>query len=256
MVELFQRYHKKSASANQIASKISNTGSKSIMKFTVSCIIALLASQADAFTVPQAAHGQRTFSQSSSSALKFMPAKDVSTSESTQLDASSLAPVDIAKKNDSMALWEQFSNWITSTENRLYIGWFGTLTFPTLLAATTCFITAFLAAPPVDIDGIREPVAGSLLYGNNIISGAVIPSSNAIGMHFYPIWEAASVDEWLYNGGEYQLIVMHFLLGVASYMGREWELSYRLGMRPWIFVSRCCRHGRLFDLPHRSRLVQ
>jgi photosystem II P680 reaction center D1 protein len=32
-------------------------------------------------------------------------------------------------------------------------------------------------------DGIREPVAGSLLYGNNIISGAVVPSSNAIGLH-------------------------------------------------------------------------
>ena len=47
-------------------------------------------------------------------------------------------------------------------------------------------IIAFIAAPPVDIDGIREPVAGSLLYGNNIISGAVIPSSNAIGGHFYP----------------------------------------------------------------------
>ncbi len=109
--------------------------------------------------------------------------------------------------------------------------------FPTLLTATSCFIIAFIAAPPVDIDGIREPVAGSLLYGNNIISGAVIPSSNAIGMHFYPIWEAASVDEWLYNGGPYQLIVLHFLLGVASYMGREWELSYRLGMRPWIFVA-------------------
>jgi photosystem II P680 reaction center D1 protein len=92
-----------------------------------------------------------------------------------------------------------------------------------------CYIIAFIAAP-VDIDGIREPVAG-LLYGNNIISGAVIPSSNAIGMHFYPIWEAASIDEWLYNGGPYQLIVLH-LLGVASYMGREWELSYRLGMRP------------------------
>ena len=61
---------------------------------------------------------------------------------------------------------------------------------PCLLAAATCFIIAFIAAPPVDIDGIREPVAGSLLYGNNIISGAVVPSSNAIGMHFYPIWEA------------------------------------------------------------------
>jgi photosystem II P680 reaction center D1 protein len=55
--------------------------------------------------------------------------------------------------------------------------------FPTLLTATSCYIIAFIAAP-VDIDGIREPVAGSLLYGNNIISGAVIPSSNAIGMHF------------------------------------------------------------------------
>ena len=60
---------------------------------------------------------------------------------------------------------------------------------PTLLAATICFIVAFIAAPPVDIDGIREPVAGSLMYGNNIISGAVVPSSNAIGLHFYPIWE-------------------------------------------------------------------
>jgi photosystem II P680 reaction center D1 protein len=51
--------------------------------------------------------------------------------------------------------------------------------FPTLLTAISAYIIAFIAAPPVDIDGIREPVAGSLLYGNNIISGAVVPSSNA-----------------------------------------------------------------------------
>ena len=69
-----------------------------------------------------------------------------------------------------------------------------------MLSATSVFIVAFIAAPPVDIDGIREPVSGSLMYGNNIISGAVIPTSNAIGLHFYPIWEAASLDEWLYNG--------------------------------------------------------
>jgi hypothetical protein len=91
--------------------------------------------------------------------------------------------------------------------------------FPTLLTATSCYIIAFIAAPPVDIDGIREPVAGSLLYGNNIISGAVIPSSNAIGMHFYPIWEAASIDEWLYNGGPYQLIVLHFFLALWPVLG-------------------------------------
>jgi len=54
---------------------------------------------------------------------------------------------------------------------------------------------------------------------------------------FYPIWEAASLDEWLYNGGPYQLVVCHFFLGVCCYMGREWELSFRLGMRPWIAVA-------------------
>merc|ERR1712050_702367 len=108
---------------------------------------------------------------------------------------------------------------------------------PTLLTAISVYIIAFIAAPPVDIDGIREPVAGSLLYGNNIISGAVIPSSNAIGVHFYPIWEAASLDEWLYNGGPYQLVVFHFFIGVCSYIGREWELSYRLAMRPWICIA-------------------
>ncbi len=141
------------------------------------------------------------------------------------------------ERYESQNIWERFCSWITSLDNRLYIGWFGVVMIPTLLTATTCFIIAFIAAPPVDIDGIREPVAGSLMYGNNIITGAVIPSSNAIGVHFYPIWEAASVDEWLYNGGPYQLVVLHFLTGVACYLGREWELSFRLGMRPWIFVA-------------------
>jgi hypothetical protein len=63
----------------------------------------------------------------------------------------------------SQTNWERFCDWVTSTDNRLYIGWFGTLMIPCLLAATICFIIAFIAAPPVDIDGIREPVAGSLI---------------------------------------------------------------------------------------------
>jgi photosystem II P680 reaction center D1 protein len=65
------------------------------------------------------------------------------------------------ERRQSVSLWERFCGWITSTENRLYIGWFGCL-IPTLLTATSCYIIAFIAAPPVDIDGIREPVAGSL----------------------------------------------------------------------------------------------
>jgi photosystem II P680 reaction center D1 protein len=125
----------------------------------------------------------------------------------------------ILERREASSLWARFCEWVTSTENRLYIGWFGTIMIPCLLTATSVFIIAFIAAPPVDIDGIREPVSGSLLYGNNIISGAIIPTSNAIGLHFYPIWEAASVDEWLYNGGPYQMIVCHFLLGVSCYMG-------------------------------------
>ena len=101
----------------------------------------------------------------------------------------------ILERRESESLWGRFCNWITSTENRLYIGWFGVLMIPTLLTATSVFIIAFIAAPPVDIDGIREPVSGSLLYGNNIISGAIIPTSAAIGLHFYPIWEAASYSK-------------------------------------------------------------
>ena len=146
-------------------------------------------------------------------------------------------------KNTSNILEEGYNVWgyligfLLSTGNRLYVGWFGTLMLPLSGLAIIGYITAFINAPPVDIDGIREPVAGSLLYGNNIITGAVIPSSNAIGVHFYPIWESNGFDEWLYNGGTYQFIVLHFIGGVSSWMGREWEFSFRLGMRPWIFIA-------------------
>lgn len=133
--------------------------------------------------------------------------------------------------------WEQFANWITSTDNRIYIGWFGVLMFPTLIAAGICFICAFVGAPPVDLAGIREPVRGALLDGNNLISAAVVPTSAAIGLHLYPLWDASSVAEWLYNGGPYQLIVLHFLIAMWAYVGRQWEVSARLGLRPWIALS-------------------
>ncbi|MGG6296418.1 photosystem II q(b) protein [Leptolyngbya sp. AN02str] len=141
------------------------------------------------------------------------------------------------RQGSELGLWDRLCNWITSVENRLYIGWFGVLLIPTGLVAAIVYIIAMIAAPPVDIDGIREPVSGALLYGNNIITAAVVPTSNAIGLHFYPIWEASSMDEWLYNGGPWQLIVLHFLIAIYAYMGRQWELSYRLGMRPWIPVA-------------------
>jgi photosystem II P680 reaction center D1 protein len=141
------------------------------------------------------------------------------------------------QRSSSLGSWDQFCQWVTSTDNRLYIGWFGLLMIPTLLTATICFIIAFTTAPGVDMEGIRDPIEGALLAGNNLITAAVVPTSAAIGLHFYPLWDAASIDEWLYNGGPYQLIVFHFLIGIWCYMGRLWELSYRLGARPWIAVA-------------------
>ncbi len=48
------------------------------------------------------------------------------------------------QQRESASLWEQFCQWITSTNNRLYVGWFGVIMIPTLLTATTCFIIAFI----------------------------------------------------------------------------------------------------------------
>ncbi len=108
---------------------------------------------------------------------------------------------------------------------------------PTLLVSAITFILAWVAALSIDMDGIREPVIGSLMGGNNVITAAVIPTSAAIGLHLYSLWDATSVDEWLYNGGPYQLIILHFLIAIWAYLGRQWELSYRIGMRPWIAMA-------------------
>ena len=43
--------------------------------------------------------------------------------------------------------WEAFCSWVTDTNNRIYVGWFGVLMIPCLLAATICFTIAFIAAP-------------------------------------------------------------------------------------------------------------
>jgi photosystem II P680 reaction center D1 protein len=38
---------------------------------------------------------------------------------------------------DFSSIWERFSRWMTSTENRIYLGWFSVLMIPTLLVAAT-----------------------------------------------------------------------------------------------------------------------
>jgi hypothetical protein len=82
----------------------------------------------------------------------------------------------VKTQNIQIPALSSFIGNLLSTGNRLFIGLFGTLMLPLLILPIIGYITGFIS-PPCDIDGIREPVAGSLLYGNNIITGALIPSS-------------------------------------------------------------------------------
>jgi len=54
---------------------------------------------------------------------------------------------------------------------------FYTFTSYTFSTATSVFIIEFVPAPLVHIDGVREPISGVV----------VVPTSNTIGLHFYPI---------------------------------------------------------------------
>jgi photosystem II P680 reaction center D1 protein len=64
--------------------------------------------------------------------------------------------------------------------------------FPLIAVATITYIAAFILAPPVAMHGIRALVAGSLLYGNNIITGAIIPSSIALE-HTHCLYHTISI---------------------------------------------------------------
>ncbi|KAH7851228.1 hypothetical protein Vadar_008831 [Vaccinium darrowii] len=63
-----------------------------------------------------------------------------------------------------------------------------------------------------------------------------LKSTSIIPSRFRP--DACGMNTYLGLGfGAYQTSQSYFLLGVACYMGREWELSFRLGMRPRIAVA-------------------
>ena len=92
--------------------------------------------------------------------------------------------------------WDSFCEWVTSTDNRLYVGWFGVLMIPTLLG-TICFHRCVrrLNLLWTSMASVNPVGRFTSISANNIISGVVVPSSNAIGLHFYPIWEAFTLDE-------------------------------------------------------------
>ena len=56
------------------------------------------------------------------------------------------------------------ANTLQQRESVSLLGWFGILMLSTLLTATTDLIIDFVAAPPVDMNSICKPVAGSIPY--------------------------------------------------------------------------------------------
>ena len=105
--------------------------------------------------------------------------------------------------------WQSFCDWVTSTDNRIYLGWFGVLMINALLTATTAFILAIIAAPPVDIDGIREPVAGSFLQ--QIIFGFLGIHSDISGIYLNPSmpidWDKIELINVTLGNGIYNILI-------------------------------------------------
>jgi len=66
-----------------------------------------------------------------------------------------------------------------------------------ILTANFVFIITFIVAPPIDIDGVHEPIYGSLICGNNLTFHAIIPTIETINFLSYCIREVAFIDEWL-----------------------------------------------------------
>ena len=126
----------------------------------------------------------------------------------------------IAGAQSRKSNWDLFTEWVTSTNNRLYVGWFGVLDDPlrcsqqpsVLLLAFVGSTTGRYRWHP------RTSVAGSLLYGETILSQAQsYPAANAIGLASSTRFgKPATLDEWLYNGGPFQLVIFHFLLSVST----------------------------------------
>ena len=117
--------------------------------------------------------------------------------------------------------WQSFCEWVTSTNNRLYVGWFGVLMIPTLLAAT-CFIVAFIAAPPSTSTASVSPLlAPDLRQQHHLWCCCALlerhrPSllSHLGSCSSMSGCTTAVLTSWLSSTS---------LIGIFCYMGREWN---------------------------------
>ena len=68
-----------------------------------------------------------------------------------------------------------------------------------LLNTNFVLIISFIISPPIYIDGVHEPISGSIIYGNNITFDAIIYTFATINFHFYPIRKVVFFYEYIHN---------------------------------------------------------
>ena len=69
------------------------------------------------------------------------------------------------QQQQSQNLWERFCQWVTSTENRLYVGWFGVLMIPTLFAS--------IYGMNIDLPWQNSPLAFTGIIGVSIVAAGL-----------------------------------------------------------------------------------
>ena len=116
---------------------------------------------------------------------------------------------------------------------------------PTLLTATYVLIIAFIAARRywwyswtsfwISTFGGRKQYSFWSHYPYFLLVPLSLLCSYRVAL---PIWEAASVDEWLYNGGPYELIVCSTLMTWCSIL-HGWRESGNW-VYVWASLDCCC----------------
>jgi len=156
--------------------------------------------------------------------------------------------------------WESLKDWVTSTENGLYVGWFGVLMIPTLLAAMHgSLVTSSLVRESTETESLNKGykfgqeeetyniVAAQGSFGRLIFQYASF--NNSRSLHFFlaawpvvGIWFAAlAVASFSFNLNG--LNVNHSIVDHQAQCGGS---DHRIG--------RCHRPAQTFPLPQQLRL--
>ena len=129
-----------------------------------------------------------------------------------------------------------FYEWVTSTNNRPLCGLVRCSDDPHTFQPLS--VSLLPSSAPLQLTSTASANLSLVLWCTVTTSSLVLlspPPPNWSSL--YPIWEATILDEWLYNGVLSSWLCFTFSLGILRKSGREWELSYRLGISPWICVA-------------------